>query len=183
MIVQTPTLVGSKVRLRPVEERDMPLFVRWFNDPDVRHWLASSERPPFTVEGETEKFHRAQTDDSVRDWIIETLDGRAIGNAGVNKIDRLHGLADFYITIGEKDCWSQGYGTDAVRVVLAECFEGMGLRRIQLWTDSDNVRGHRVYEKCGFVREGVLRHHRLRYGKAIDTWFMAVLREEWQALR
>ena len=33
-----------------VEERDLPLLVRWMNDPEVRHWLHHSERPDATVE-------------------------------------------------------------------------------------------------------------------------------------
>ena len=55
----------------------------------------------------------------------------------------------------------------------------MGLRRVQLITDEDNARGIRCYEKCGFVREGLLRAHRLRYGKPLNMVIMGVLKEEW----
>jgi RimJ/RimL family protein N-acetyltransferase len=180
MIVETPTLTGEKTRLRAVEEQDMPLFVRWFNDPEVVHWLASSERPPHTLQSQTAMWEKAQTNESMRDWIIETLDARAIGNAGLNGIERIHQTANFYITIGEKDCWNGGFGTDATRLVLLQAFEGLGLRRVQLWTDADNARAIRCYEKCGFVREGVLRGGRLRYGEPLDVVVMGVLREDWE---
>ena len=59
-------------------------------------------------------------------------------------------------------------------------FEELGLRRVDLHTDADNARGIRCYEKCGFVREGVMRERRVRYGKPLDMVLMAVLRDEWQ---
>ena len=88
--------------------------------------------------------------------------------------------AELAISIGEKDCWSRGLGTDAVRTVLRHGFEDLGLRRVDLHTDADNARGIRCYEKCGFVREGVMRARRLRYGEPLDMVLMAVLRDEWQ---
>ena len=44
--------------------------------------------------------------------------------------------------------------------------------------DADNARGIRCYERCGFRHEGLLRAHRLRYGKPLDMVTMGILREE-----
>jgi hypothetical protein len=49
---------------------------------------------------------------------------------------------------------------------------------VTLIADADNARGIRCYEKCGFVREAVLRGHRLRYGRPLDMIAMGVLRED-----
>src|SRR5438093_1064317 len=113
-------------------------------------------------------------------WLIETLDGRPVGHLGLLQVDPHHKRAELAISIGEKDCWSRGYGTDAIRTVLRHGFEDLGLRRVDLHTDADNARGIRCYEKCGFVREGLMRESRLRYGKPLDMVLMAVLRDEWQ---
>jgi len=56
----------------------------------------------------------------------------------------------------------------------------MGLRRVGLITDEDNERGIHCYEKCGFVREGLLRAHWLRYAKPVNMVVMGALREDWQ---
>ena len=45
-MVAEAVLEAATVRLRPLTEDDLPLLVRWSNDPDVRHWLHRSERPP-----------------------------------------------------------------------------------------------------------------------------------------
>ncbi|BCU82363.1 hypothetical protein JIR001_21460 [Polycladomyces abyssicola] len=60
-------------------------------------------------------------------------------------------------TIGEKSYWGKGYGTRALRVFVDLLFQRYNLHRIQLDTFDENGRAIRCYEKCGFVREGVLR--------------------------
>jgi RimJ/RimL family protein N-acetyltransferase len=57
-------------------------------------------------------------------------------------------------------------------------FRQLGLRRIFATPDADNGRVLRVFEKCGFVREGLLRQHRLRHGVPTDMVMMGLLRED-----
>lgn len=175
-------LEGEGVRLRPMEDGDVPLLARWLNDPDVRHWLHLSEDSErlLTLEAHRERFERIRADPAHVSWCIETKDGQPIGEIGLMDIHRLHSRAELGVTIGEKDFWSRGYGTDAVRRVLRYAFEEMGLRRVGLITDEDNLRAIRCYEKCGFVREGLLRAFRLRHGRPLNMVAMGALREEFE---
>jgi RimJ/RimL family protein N-acetyltransferase len=157
----------------------VPYFVRWYSDPEVTHWLHMTEGPPANEAGEQERIEAARNDPSQMLWIIEADGGRVVGNITLLQIDMVHGRAWLGVTIGEKEAWSQGYGTDAIRSLLRYAFESLGLRRIQLITDVDNERGIRCYEKSGFYREALLREHRLRYGKPLDMVQMAVLKDEW----
>ena len=172
-------LQGEKTRLRPLREDDLLHLVRWFNTPDVRHWLHASDRPDDTLETVTERF--LTNWDPARNvlWIIETLDARAIGTVMFLDIDPHHRRAELAVSIGESAYWDSGFGTDAVRQSLQFAFEDLALRRVDLITDADNERAARCYEKCGFVREGLLRERRLRFGKPIDMLVMGILREEW----
>ncbi len=173
-------LEGEKVRLRPVEERDLPLFVRWLNDPDVRYWLAISEGPELTMESEREWYEEMRADAEGVVWSIETVEGQPIGSLDLRDIDETNRRAGLGIVIGEKDHWSEGHGTDAIRRVLRYAFEELELRLVELHTDEDNLRAIRCYEKCGFVREGLLRAHRLRRGQPVNAVPMSVLREEFE---
>ena len=177
---QASPLQGAGVRLRAVEEGDLPLLVRWMNDPEVRYWLHHSDRPDATVESVRGRFGLMEERFPNLVWLIETLEGRPVGHLALLQVDPHHKRAELAISIGEKDCWSRGYGTDAIKAVLHHGFEDLRLRRIDLHTDADNARGIRCYEKCGFIREGVMRERRLRYGKPLDMVLMAVLRDEWQ---
>ena len=99
------------MRLRPVEEPDLPLFVRWFNDAEVRYWLSMSDGPEFTLESEQEWYDEMRADPTRVIWCIETEEGEPIGNLGLHGIDETHGRATFGISIGEKAYWGRGYGT------------------------------------------------------------------------
>ncbi len=171
-------LEGELVLLRPRVDEDLPLFARWHGDPEVRHWLHMSEMPTQSLEVERQRWSVARNDPTRVSFVIETLDGVPIGNIGLIGIDAAHRRAELGIAIGEKDHWGRGYGTDAMRVIVRFAFEVLDLRRVELITDADNERGIRAYEKCGFVREGVLRAKRLRYGEPLDMLMMAVLRED-----
>src|SRR3990172_6777737 len=181
-------LEAATVRLRPVEERDLPLCVRPSNHPhlphylptppDARRWLPRSERPLSTLELEREWHEQRLRNPSWAEWRIETADGRPIGVVRLRGIAEAQGRAEMGVYIGETDSWSRGFGTDAIRRVLRYAFGELGLRRVWLITDADNARGIRCYQKCGFALEGVLRGHRLRYGRPLDMLAMGVLREE-----
>jgi RimJ/RimL family protein N-acetyltransferase len=177
-MVAEAVLEAATVRLRPLEDTDLPLLVRWSNDPDVRHWLHRSESPPLTLELAQALVAAMRRDPGTLVWCIEA-ERRPIGDVRLLQVDPANGRAELGIAIGEKACWGRGYGTDAARRILRHAFGELGLRRVWLITDADNARGIRCYEKCGFVREAVLRGHRLRYGEPLDMIAMGVLREEW----
>jgi RimJ/RimL family protein N-acetyltransferase len=171
-------LEGELVVLRPRVDEDLGLFARWHGNPDVRHWLHMSEMPNQTLEIERQRWQIARNDPTRISFVIETLDGVPIGNIVLIDVDAAHRRAELGIAIGDKEHWGRGYGTDAIRVILRFAFEVLNLRRVELITDIDNERGIRAYEKCGFVREGVLRAKRMRYGEPLDMLIMSVLQED-----
>jgi RimJ/RimL family protein N-acetyltransferase len=68
-----------------------------------------------------------------------------------------------------------------MRLVLDYAFGELKLNRVELATDEENTRAIRSYEKCGFVREGLLREHRQIDGRPSDSVPMAILRSDWEA--
>jgi RimJ/RimL family protein N-acetyltransferase len=177
-VISESILEGTKVRLRPLEESDLPTCVVWMADRDVTRWLAAIGEPP-TLEEERHWYERRRSDPDSVMWGIETVDGRLVGNVEL-RLTPAARRAEIGIVVGEKSEWSKGIGTDTVRLVLRYAFQELGLNRVELTTDEDNARAIRCYKKCGFAREGLLRQHRLIDGEFGNTVVMAVLREEWQ---
>ena len=177
-MISESILEGERLRLRPVTERDLPLFIGWLNDPEVRYWLNLSEAPDLTMEAEQEWYERLRGSEHDLVWMIETADGRPLGTVGLHGIDETSGRATLGIFIGEKDCWAHGYGREAIALLLGFAFGELELRRVELFVDHDNERGIRCYESCGFLREGRLRSYRVRLGEHIDCFIMAVLAED-----
>ena len=175
-------IVGECVRLRPVEREDLPRFVTWFGDKEVRRHLTLYL--PFSMAQEERWFEglldRLEKQQAVL-LAIETADGVHIGNIGLHAIDWKNRSAELGIAIGEKDYWDRGYGTDAIRTLLDLAFGEMNLHRVALRVDADNARGIRCYEKAGFCREGTLRDQVFREGRYHDQHVMSILQSEFNA--
>ena len=66
-------------------------------------------------------------------------------------IDKSKKQTELGIMIGDRDYWSQGYGTDAVIALLEHLFNKEGMKRVYLHTLDWNKRAYKCFEKCGFV--------------------------------
>ena len=176
-MIHNEVLEGANLTLRPLTDGDVPLLAKWLFEPEVLRWLQLSEDPPElrTEEAVRERFERMQADPFTMTWRIDTKEGRPIGQIELVNIHPLQRRAEMHMAIGEKDTWGQGYAMPAVRRLLQYAFEDLGLRRVYLTPDADNARAIRAFEKCGFVREGLLREHRLRHGQPTDMLMMGVL--------
>jgi len=169
-------ILGEKTRLRGIEREDIPTFVRWLNDPEVRRYL--NLYSPISRAEEEGWFEAQLSDESSRVFAIETLEGLAIGNIGLHQIDWKNRNAMLGIVIAEKEYWDRGFGTDAIQALLRFAFDEMNLHRVYLSVFDFNGRALRCYEKCGFRQEGRAREGLFRDGRYHDLIEMAILRRE-----
>jgi len=171
-------IIGEKTRLRAIERADIPLFVRWFNDPEVLGFL--SMYLPMSEAAEEQWFERQLADSKSLVFVIETMDGTPIGNLGFCEIDQKNRHAWFGISICEAGYRDRGFGTDALDTLLKFAFEEMNLNRVALRVLDYNHRAIRCYEKVGFKREGRLRQSHFSKGRYVDELVMGILSSEWQ---
>ncbi|OGS49063.1 MAG: hypothetical protein A3K68_06735 [Euryarchaeota archaeon RBG_16_68_13] len=166
---------GDRIILRPLEREHLARCVRWFNDPEVTRFLGRDV--PLTMPEEERWFndYRAKVDEEI--YAME-VDGDHIGNVGLHNIDRTNRRANVGIVIGEKEYWSKGHGTDAMIAVLRYAFDGLGLHKVNLDVLEYNARAIRVYERCGFVREGVRRDELYKRGRFVNLVRMSILESE-----
>ncbi|EJU01270.1 acyl-CoA N-acyltransferase [Dacryopinax primogenitus] len=75
--------------------------------------------------------------------------------------------------------WGNGFATEVTEWIIQHGFEQLGLHRITLGVFSSNPAGQRVYEKCGFVHEGVTRKAFWVDGGWVDEIRMGMLEEEY----
>ena len=174
-------LHGELVRLAPVDpEAYAPLGSHWARQSDYWRLLAADPPSLFSVRASKKWIEKITEDHTCVSFNIRTLDGdRLIGYIGLDGIDWVHGDTFVGISIGEKDCWGKGYGTDAMRVILRYAFTELNLQRVSLTVVDYNPRAIRSYEKVGFVHEGRMRQFLNKEGRRYDMLFMGVLRDEW----
>jgi RimJ/RimL family protein N-acetyltransferase len=175
---------GEKIELSEIKREYLPQYVAWFNDWEVSQFLMPGIPAPMSIESETEWFENIRKRANNYVFAILTRDGsQLIGNCGLHDVDLKNRSAVFGIVIGDKNYWSQGYGTDATLTLLRFAFEQIGLNRVELFVYDFNPRAQRAYEKAGFKRSGVKRQGLFRNGAFHDEIMMDILREEWDKLK
>jgi RimJ/RimL family protein N-acetyltransferase len=175
-------IYGERVRLRHTERADLPLFVEWLNDPEVRRGLML--HLPLSIAEEEQWFENmlASPQDE-RPLVIEVKEEDGwlmIGNSSFHNLDWRNRNAELGIFIGDKSYWDRGYGTEVMQLLLKHGFNTLNLHLVYLRVYEDNQRAIRAYEKVGFVHDGRLRQMIYKDGKFLDVLFMSVLHTEWQ---
>ena len=171
-------IIGERVRLRAIEREDLPAFVRWFNDPEVRQYLLFYTPMSMTEE---ERWFEGLADRGDYVYAVEALvedEWVHVGSTGLHHIDWKNGSAEFGIALGDRRYWGQGYGTEATRLMARFALHEMRLNRVELVVYDFNKRAIRCYEKVGFRHEGVKRQALFRDGRHHDVYLMGILREE-----
>ncbi|MFF8590685.1 GNAT family N-acetyltransferase [Streptomyces sp. NPDC015220] len=178
-----PTLDGELVLLRPVTADDVPALLPLFQDAPTMRFTGShdTDRPD---EARLRAWYgsRAEQDDRLDLAVVEKATGRVVGEVVLNEWDPGNESCNFR-TVFVPGAQGRGLGTEATRLILAHGFERLGLHRVSLEVYAFNPRARRVYEKVGFVPEGVLRDALLWEGERVDAVVMSLLAPEWSEHR
>lgn len=170
---------GQRLYLRPLESEDLEACRRWLNDPSLLQFLAR-----FRPLGEAEErewfegLHKRE-DDTVLGIALREGD-RLIGSCGLHRAALPHRNAELGIVIGESKHHGQGYGREAIGLLLAYGFDTLGLHRVSLGVYPHNTRAIRCYENSGFLQEGARREARWAEGRWWDILDYAILEDDWR---
>ena len=99
-------------------------------------------------------FQSHGSNDKHKVFMVETLQGEYLGQASLDDIDYVSRHAELGIIIGRTDLHGQGYGSDAVQVLLRVAFQVLNMQKVYLRVISGNQTAIRIYQKCG-SREAV----------------------------
>jgi RimJ/RimL family protein N-acetyltransferase len=171
-------LKGRKVYLREYRKEDIVLAHEYINDYEVKRMLVPGIPFPLRLE-EEEKWYDSQSSskDTYSFAIAKIEDNEYIGGCGINEVDWKNSVVTVGIFIAKK-FWNEGYGTDAMRILLRFVFEQMNINKAKLNVYSFNRRAIRSYQKCGFRIEGTLRQEIFRDGSFHDEIIMGILKDE-----
>jgi RimJ/RimL family protein N-acetyltransferase len=183
-----PTLTGEKVVLRPFATADFPVLLAALADPEVLRLTGTVHSAQAEAgSDDTERFlefYRARNvqSDRLDLAVVDRASGECVGEVVLNEWDEGNRSCSFrtFIGPGGRD---RGLGTEALRLIVGYGFEQLGLHRISLEVYAFNPRAQHVYEKVGFVAEGVLREALCYEAEWIDATVMSILDHEWAGHR
>ncbi len=181
-MIDKPTLVGEYVTLRPISAEDAPAMFASLDDPESTRLTGTQDT--FTFEQVERHCARvASAEDRLDYAITRTGDPTYLGEVVLNEIDDRNHSAGFRIALARQELFGHGLGSAAMRLLFDHAFDALNLHRIELEVYDFNPRAIHVYEKMGFVREGVRRDVLLWDGKYHDAIVMGLLAEEYSAVR
>lgn len=164
------------LRFEKFEEKHIPLYYKWRNDPEVAQYDQPGFIRPMSY-GEVETWS---------DRMVEGLsfivfdDDVPLGTAAFMNLDNRNRHAELAIVIGNKDYWGKGYGTQIMEKLLDWGFNGLNLNRLYLHVFSTNERAINLYKKVGFKLEGELREMLFQDGVYVDVYVYGLLNSEYK---
>jgi RimJ/RimL family protein N-acetyltransferase len=146
-------LPGDGIVLRSWQEEDAPELSAACQDPELHRWLPALPRP-YTLD-DAQAFIAGEVQPGAHQFAIEE-NGRLVGSIAIRPTDPGTGHIGYWC---RREARGRGVTTRALRRLCVHAFDDLGLQRLELVADPDNIASQRVAEKAGFTREGVLRSH------------------------
>lgn len=171
-------LIGDRIYLSPRSIEDAEIFVEWMNDFETTDYTGRSHK---IMTLEAEKKYLEENINAEANFSIVTLeDNKLIGTVGIEKIDHTNRTGTLGIFIGDKNYRNNGYGTEAIKLILEYGFHYLNLNNIELTVMEFNERAIKCYEKCGFKKVGQRRKCKFINNKYYDIIIMDILAEEFE---
>lgn len=168
-------LIGNKVILRDKRLSDARDDYTWKADPELARLDATPRLDvsfsQYLLDYASELYYSFPIR---RQFAIDTLDGKHIGNCVYYGIDESKGEAELGIMIGNRDYWNEGYGCDAVATLQNYIFREKNLKRLYLKSLDSNLRAQKCFQKCGFTPCGHLNKD------GYSFMLMDIYRTQWQ---
>jgi RimJ/RimL family protein N-acetyltransferase len=108
--------------------------------------------------------------------------GELIGGIGLSGVHRTHKHAEIGYWCAVK-FWNRGYTSEAVKCVVDYGFRVLEVNRIYAHCFQRNIASAEVMKKAGMKYEGSARGEFFKNGKFEDTFWYAIIREDWESSR
>jgi len=171
---------GQKIILRSYRDSDIDMLMRLENHPDPRATLFYAR--PSTKEQLTDKMEYLVNDLNAVVFTICKKNEQPIGQISLLRIDWVGRMAILYMGIADKENWSKGFGSEALKKAVEYGFDTLNLNRIQLHVAVENKAAVMIYKKQGFQIEGTLRQAMYHHGHFSDFYVMGILKSDYENL-
>jgi len=160
-------LIDKNIFLKILNQKDVSKnYVNWLNDYEVTKF--------------TEQKNCKHTFKSVKSFVKEKyisdndylfgiyFNNMHIGNIKLGPILWNHKSAEVSYFIGEKEYWGKGIASICLKALIDFSINTLLLEKINAGYYDLNIGSARVFEKCGFIKEGEKKNNIIFEGKRIN---------------
>lgn len=155
------------IKIRKFQKEDISYKVSWINDKRNNKFLHYDL--PLRVDKTLQWFNLNKARKERIDYTI-TYDNEPVGLIGLLNIDIKNKKAEFYIILGSNKFKNKGIGHIASDLMIKECFSKYELNKIYLYTEVDNFIAQKLFERIGFIKEGLLKEDLIQEKRTVDRF-------------
>jgi N-acetyltransferase len=177
-------LKGECVRLVPISLDHLDGLWEAAKPDEIWTYMAATVRSKEEMEQMIASAIQKREKGSDYTFVVINQENRIIGSTRYLDILPEHKSLEIGSTWYHPDVWRTRVNTECKYLLLRHAFETWEIGRVQLKTDSRNLRSQKAIERIGAVKEGTLRKDRkIAGGYVRDTVFYSILQEEWDAVK
>jgi RimJ/RimL family protein N-acetyltransferase len=171
------------MRLRPYKSYDAKKIISWIKDEEVFLKWGGDHFGLYPISAEIidNKYLNDNGDckeeDNFYPWIAFTDEDGVIGHFIMRYIHGNNKVLRFGWVIVDDSIRGKGYGTDAVKTMVKYAFDELRLHCVYANIISYNDVSVRLFERCGFQREGVLRDRIYKGGRYVDELSYSIINQ------
>lgn len=161
--------------LRGIEKEDVDLLLEMINDPEIESSVVGWSYPVSRDQQEA-WIKNVQSDKTIR-FAMDAGNG-IVGTAIISSVDFKNGTANLNIKMPKSER-GKGYASHAVQLMIEYCFNELNLNCLTANVIGDNFDSKSLWEKFGFVVDGVLRSRVYKNGHYKDVIAYSLLRDDY----
>lgn len=170
---------SNRIAIRPSTFEDCITFAKWEQQPYIMEYLTISQGRDYN-EIAQEFVLRTMEPTMLQFTIFRKEDDLPMGRIFISRINEESDSLDITrIYIGEDSLRGQGYGREALCLLLQYCFINLHMERVTLDHLPENRRAAKLYLSLGFQYEGIARHAGKKDGRYYDLHLMSMIRSEY----
>jgi len=176
------------VKLEYFDREDFKQLIEWMNTEHlITNWAGSLFKFPLTedsLDWYIEDTNNPEESDAFIYKAVDTKTGKTVGHISLGSISEKNRAGRISrVLVGNTAERGKGYCAGMINAILKIGFEDLKLHRISLGVYDFNTAAIRCYQKCGFVKEGLMRDV-LRYDNETywSLYEMSILEDEWRKL-
>lgn len=169
-------LKDELITLRAIEKKDSKILLNMINDPEIEASVVGWSYP-VSEEQQLEWINNIQTDKNIR-FAVDAGKG-IVGTAIISSVDHKNRTANLNIKLSKSER-GKGYASHAIRLMIDYCFKELNLNCITANVIEDNTSSRTLFQKNGFIEDGILRERVYKLGVYKNIVAYSLLKSEWK---
>ncbi|MBV7506833.1 GNAT family N-acetyltransferase [Bacillus sp. sid0103] len=175
------SLQGETVKLMPISMDHLDGLWEAAIPDEIWTYMATKVRSKDEMEHMINAAIKAREKGTEYTFTVVDNENKIIGSTRFLDILPRHNSAEIGSTWYHPAVWRTSVNTECKFLLLKHAFDVWNLTRVQLKTDSRNIRSQQAIARIGAVKEGELRKDRIiSDGYVRNTVFFSILSDEWK---